>query len=507
MSESLKKKLINDDDLINFRNEMLCICYGSFNVVHPGHLAYFKQSRMLNNKNLIVLQGDKFLNENDKKHFYKELERASQLLEFELVDYVYIQREKKLNNILEEIDAKYLLLGKEFEYSRKDEINEVLQAKKKPKIIYHSGEIDISPALVGEKTWQIIEKEKIKEFHEKSKTKKINYENIINKLKKLSIQNESIMTIGDSIIDRYIDCEALGMSAEAPLVVLKEIQVKDYIGGACVVSAHIANLGINSKFISVLGNDKELNKFIETELKKHGVNAYLQKDNSRRTTLKTRYLVSNQKQARISRLDSHEVSDIINKKLIKGIKQNKKNLKAIVISDFSYGVINKKILETIKEIANNNAIFLVGDVQTSSQRGDVKKLIGFDIVFATEKEIRSALNSHNATIETLSREIMNLTSCKCLILKLGSQGLISYVRGSDGYIEREYFPALSANPLDVTGAGDALMSGVVLGMCIKLNIYESIILGCYTAYLAVNRLGNKPIKKEEILDALESIAK
>ena len=43
--------------------------------------------------------------------------------------------------------------------------------------------------------------------------------------------------IGDTIIDQYVACDALGMSAEAPVVVVRELDTGEYAGGAAVVDA------------------------------------------------------------------------------------------------------------------------------------------------------------------------------------------------------------------------------------------------------------------------------
>ena len=64
-----------------------------------------------------------------------------------------------------------------------------------------------------------------------------------------------LLVIGDTIVDEYIACDALGMSAEAPLVVFRELHSKNYIGGAAIVASHIKSLGADCKFISIIGND------------------------------------------------------------------------------------------------------------------------------------------------------------------------------------------------------------------------------------------------------------
>ena len=45
------------------------------------------------------------------------------------------------------------------------------------------------------------------------------------------------------------------MSAEAPVVVVKELENKNYIGGAAIVASHISALGCKCELLSVIGND------------------------------------------------------------------------------------------------------------------------------------------------------------------------------------------------------------------------------------------------------------
>ena len=50
------------------------------------------------------------------------------------------------------------------------------------------------------------------------------------------------------------------------------------------------------------------------------------------------------------------------------------------------------------------------------------------------------------------------TFCEKLIMKLGSEGFIVYLKDKNDDIVSQAFPALSVNPLDVTGAGDSLLA-------------------------------------------------
>ena len=48
-----------------------------------------------------------------------------------------------------------------------------------------------------------------------------------------------LIVLGDTIVDQYAACEALGMSAEAPVVVVRELEKKNFLGGAAIVAGHI----------------------------------------------------------------------------------------------------------------------------------------------------------------------------------------------------------------------------------------------------------------------------
>ena len=65
-----------------------------------------------------------------------------------------------------------------------------------------------------------------------------------------------LMIIGDIIIDQYSACEALGVSAEAPVIVVKELSTKNFLGGAAIIASHIKALGADPTLISILGSDE-----------------------------------------------------------------------------------------------------------------------------------------------------------------------------------------------------------------------------------------------------------
>ena len=52
-------------------------------------------------------------------------------------------------------------------------------------------------------------------------------------------------------------------------------------------------------------------------------------------------------------------------------------------------------------------------------------------------------------------------------MKLGREGFIAYESERDGFENRQHFPALSINPVDVSGAGDTVIA--IASLCIYLS--------------------------------------
>ncbi|MDA8675840.1 bifunctional ADP-heptose synthase, partial [Alphaproteobacteria bacterium] len=309
---------------------------------------------------------------------------------------------------------------------------------------------------------------------------------------------------GDTIIDQYIACDALGMSAEAPVVVLRELDQQDFLGGASIVAAHIAAMGANCHYISVVGND-ENGENLGSRLDELGVSHDLIIDETRPTTYKIRYMVEHQKMFRVSRLKEHNLSAAIEGQIIDQLHKAAVTADGILISDFVYGCVTPKILDVVRQLAKEYDLKIFGDVQCSSQLGNVLKFQDFNLITPTEREARISLGNKDDGLEVLANALIAHTLTKNMVLKLGGEGFITYMNNSDGSISREHFPALVVNPIDVTGAGDSLLAALAVGLCSHANIMEAAAIGTCVASNSVTTIGNKPITLDKIFDLLRKI--
>ena len=496
----LEKAHSNEGDFI--RNSV--VCYGSFNVLHPGHFRYLSWAKSQGNKlTVIVTSIDRSTNPEDVISF-PIMERAESLASIEDVDQVIISSGYNLENYINIIRPELLVLGKEYETELREIVQEsiVLIKSYGGKVRYHSGETNYSHSVLGLKNDGVEQKLRLSKFCDSCSRQNIQKNHLIKRLE--SFKNSSILVIGDTIVDQYVACDAIGMSAEAPVIVVKELDTETYIGGGAIVSAHIKALGAKCKFISVVGDDKEA-EYVRNSMRDLEVTAKLIIDKTRPTTFKNRYMVESQKMFRVSRLKDHTLDSTTESKVIAELECSADGIDAILISDFVYGVITPKILATIKKIAMANNLLVFGDLQCSSQVGSVLKFQGLDLITPTEREARIGLSNKDDSLETISNLLIEQTDSRNLIMKLGSDGFIAYEKTTSGFINRQHFPAMTINPLDVTGAGDSLISAMAVSLSSGSTLMEAAAIGAQIAAISVRSVGNLPIDVIKLKQQLKEL--
>ncbi|MCP4265438.1 MAG: adenylyltransferase/cytidyltransferase family protein [Candidatus Brocadiaceae bacterium] len=500
-----KDKILNQTDLegkvrqSEKANCRIVLCHGHFNVLHPGHLRFLQYASEQGDMLLVAVSGDKLLVSDEKMRYFKQYERAEGVAALQNVDWVVILDEMPFSRVVDIAKPAVYVLGKEFEEEFAKEVQENIEQVEanNGKVLYCSGEVHYASADFLYQPYEEIEHDRVQKFQESCQRHNIELENLERYIRQF--QKLNLAVVGDTIVDQYIACDALGMSAEAPVIAVQELEAKDFIGGAAIVACHLRSLGAQCHLLSVVGDDQP-GQFVREQLAKRGVETCIPIDNGRPTTFKIRYMVNNQKLFRVSRLHDNSVSKELEFQIISKLEQLAQQLDGIIVSDFVYGVISDSLLSSIIMIANKNKIKLFGDLQCSTQVGNVLKFKEFDFLCPTEREARLALSDNESGLEKLAMNILRLTNSTNLLITLGADGFVAHqTENGSKVIISQHFPALISNPVDVVGAGDALLSVASLSRCSGASLMEASSLGTCAAAIVVNRIGNDPVTAEELI--------
>ncbi|ABM76855.1 PfkB family carbohydrate kinase [Prochlorococcus marinus] len=477
------------------------LAYGHFNSVHPGHIRHLKSAKEIGTKVVVAVIGDQ---SDSVKNFFSQTERAESLALLKLADIIVLLDGEELDVAIEKIRPNTVLLGKEHQRTTNKNIMEAIKTQKRlgGVVKYDAGETHYATSELLGFSQADIRNERTAKFLETCRRQSIQEDQLIEATRLWA--NTKIVVIGDTIVDQYVACEALGLSAEAPVVVVRELENKNFVGGAAIVASHIRALGAQCHYISVVGNDQEASDVIEI-LKERDISFNLIKDKTRPTTFKRRYVVENQKLFRVSRLDDRCLSPEKEDEIIQAIEYSFQSANGVVVSDFVYGLLTPRIINHIQVMANKENIMLFGDVQCSSQVGNIAKLKNFTLLCPNEREARIALQDKDSGIEKISHKLITATRAEKLVMKLGAQGFIAYNIQNDGELKNEPFPALSVNPVDVTGAGDSLLAVMAIGLASGQEMMLCSALACCMASTAVDNMGNTPITKADLLEKINRV--
>ena len=76
---NIEKKIITIKNLYQKKHEKIVICYGFFNIIHPGHIRYLEFARSFGSKLIVALQS-KLASENQNlKTVFADKDRAFEL--------------------------------------------------------------------------------------------------------------------------------------------------------------------------------------------------------------------------------------------------------------------------------------------------------------------------------------------------------------------------------------------------------------------------------------------
>ncbi|MFL2502362.1 MAG: bifunctional ADP-heptose synthase [Luminiphilus sp.] len=319
----------------------------------------------------------------------------------------------------------------------------------------------------------------------------------------LKFEKLSVLVVGDLIVDEYISCDPLGMSQEDPTLVVRPVDSKRFIGGAGIVAAHASGLSGKSMLLSVVGSDAEA-VFARNSLEQLGVRAELFDDPTRPTTLKTRFRCQGKTLLRVSRLNQTAVVPEISEQILNEVQHQKDKVDLVIFSDFNYGVLPQEAVEDLSGILKSTKATMCADSQSSSQFGDVARFEGMDLLTPTEREARLSVRNTGDGLNVLGESLRSLANARHVILKLGQQGALVCPSGENNKIwPPDQIEALNADPKDVAGAGDSLLTVSGMALAVGATIWEAACLGSIAAAVQVGRLGNTAISMEEMLSSLK----
>jgi D-beta-D-heptose 7-phosphate kinase/D-beta-D-heptose 1-phosphate adenosyltransferase len=301
----------------------------------------------------------------------------------------------------------------------------------------------------------------------------------------------NLIVIGDVLLDINRHCITTRIAPEANIPVYNTVKTDYILGGAANVVKNLRHLTNNLEIVSVLGEDESCFR-LKTMLETNEILHNLYTDGSRKTTCKTRIIRNDQIVARYDIEDTHFIDANIERKIIEYIK-SKRDLNAIVFSDYGKGVLTETICKSLIEYANENDILTFVDPKPENA-------IKYKNCFCFKLNLSEGrLVSGKTTPREILQTIKDQIQCNHVILTCGADGM--YIDDGDHHIRHKS----EIDVVDVTGSGDLVLASIVYLYSMTKDIHKSCRIANYIAGKGTQIVGNYTLTSANIDEYVDDV--
>lgn len=476
-------------------------CHGVFDLLHIGHIKHFREAKSLGDILIVTVTPDKYVQKGYDRPAFNLDTRLESLAELSIIDYVVANKWLTAIKAIKIIAPDTYCKGPDYRDTRSDITGKIKEEAKAVKLkggrIHFTTDISFSSSKLVNKY-----------ISARSEQQKIFINNIVTKSNFTQIKDKietmkkiKVLVIGETIIDQYVFSEALGKSGKEPVLVLRDLFMEQYIGGAAAIARHLSDFCNKITLVSILGEKGEYENFIKNNLPNNIVTKFLYKNNSP-TIVKKRYVdyISNNKTFGVYSINDDVLNKKNEKELIKVLNNLIPKHDLVITSDYGHGFVTK----SASKIITKKSSFVTLNAQiNAANRGyhSIDKYQNIDCVIINESELRYQLRDKDKPIEKLMKELSSKIKIKYLIVTQGHKGSTLY----NSYSGKVFFcPAFASKVIDKIGAGDSMLS--LLSLALKNGHDEnlSLYLGSLAASQSVETIGNsKSINKTIILKSIK----
>ncbi len=511
-----RRKIVGVDDLARIVRDLrepgalpgktVVLCHGCFDIVHPGHIRYLEFAALQGDILVVSITADAAIEKGYERPYIPEELRAENLAAIELVDYVVIDAHPTACPLIQALRPDVYIKGQE--YATNQDPRFLAERKEVEnyggRVIFSSGDVVFSSTRLGEAVLQdnALAARRLGLVCRRHGIDRQSMARLLDR-----IRGRRTVVFGDTVVHRYVLCDAADIASESPIMSLNELDRKDYLGAAAMVAAQAAALGAEVSLITGLGDDEESGWATEA-LAQAGV--VVRPVRARPpVALKTRFLVDDHKLLKVNRAAASPMDSVTERHVVEVLAEETAGAEAVVVYDSGYGLTTPGILQQLTGALRRKASLIAGG--SSETRGNLRGLRHFDLLCTSERRLRVAMNDFGSGLSTLAYRMLQETQARQIIVTLAKGGLVTFDRRSHDpqstawtdRLRSEYFPAFADRVADGLGRGETVLTIGALAMAAGANLMQCAYLGESAAAIEGGKLGLAPLSPDELCRWIE----
>jgi D-beta-D-heptose 7-phosphate kinase/D-beta-D-heptose 1-phosphate adenosyltransferase len=303
-----------------------------------------------------------------------------------------------------------------------------------------------------------------------------------------------VLVVGDMMLDHYVWGSVTRISPEAPVPVVNVTKETMLLGAAANVVHNIHALGGRVSICGVIGHD-EAGKQLTHMLRSRGISTEgLILEHGRPTTIKTRVIAHSQQVVRFDRETKDGIAKDTHRRISEYVRQQANDgLDAVVISDYSKGVVTPDLVRDIVKLGRRHKLTVAVDPKVNH----FKIYSGVTILTPNAKEASIGSRVEIEDEQSLLKAgalLLRRLRCEAVLITRGEHGMSLFERSG----KITHIPTVAREVFDVTGAGDTVISTLTLAMAAGAGMVEAAKLSNYAAGIVVGVVGTAAVKSGEL---------
>jgi bifunctional ADP-heptose synthase (sugar kinase/adenylyltransferase) len=317
-----------------------------------------------------------------------------------------------------------------------------------------------------------------------------------------SLREKRVLVIGESIIDEYAYCNAMGKSGKEPMLVTRFVGCDAQAGGALAIANHLAEFSDHVSIISALGHEDSREEFIRKSLNPT-IDTHFFIHHESPTIIKRRYIdaYTLAKMFGVYSLGDQPLKPDDEEVFCQLISQIVPSFDLVIVADYGHGLMTPRAINLITSEAN----FLAVNTQINAANQGYNTLSKYprvDFACLHEGELRLDARDLHGDLHTIIEATATRLDIPTLLVTLGKAGTLLYNQ-NQGFSS---CPALATAVVERVGAGDAVLSLASLGAMSQLPDMVINLLANLAGAQAVAVLGNSAsIRKAQTLESIRML--
>jgi D-beta-D-heptose 7-phosphate kinase / D-beta-D-heptose 1-phosphate adenosyltransferase len=310
------------------------------------------------------------------------------------------------------------------------------------------------------------------------------------------VARQSVLCVGDLMLDDFVYGEVTRISPEAPTPVLAVRYSEIQIGGAGNVARNVAALGAQCILISLIGNDDAGLTLTNALGKFNGVIVPdLVIDKARQTTRKVRF-VSEHHSSHLMRADWETTAPTgaeSEASVIAYAETAMPQVGAVILSDYAKGTLTPRVIRAVIDAARRHGKPVVVDPKGH----DYSVYRGATLITPNRQELGAAVHRPVATeteIAKAAAELASLVESDAVLVTRSEEGMTLHLNDHAPI----HIPAYPVKVRDVSGAGDTVAAVMAVLLAMQAPFESAMRAANAAAAVVVGKRGTATVTLAEL---------